>query len=194
MAETDVTQTCFFWFLFEGARNNYIIAEKEKPHSNVARLYDCYPGLSVPGVLPVTIDWKTNEFEYKHFIKAYILGVGTAFKHVNDSGEGGDKMDGAATGYEGEDRILWALLQAISNIHRYFMNMPLLSDDQIKSLLLKNQFNKQHWNKVLPLMLFQPPMPNAMCPLTIMGTAHLQVCGPASLRTCHHKCDRRWRR
>ncbi|MGK5011022.1 hypothetical protein [Janthinobacterium sp. MDB2-8] len=60
----------FFGFFFDGTRNNYILAEKEKTHSNVVRLYDCYPGLSVPGVLPVTTDWKTNELEYKHFFKA----------------------------------------------------------------------------------------------------------------------------
>lgn len=150
----------FFGFFFDGTRNNYILAEKEKTHSNVARLYDCYPGLSVPGVLPATTDWKINALDYKNFFKAYVPGVGTAFKHVNDSGEGFDKMGGAATGYKGEDRILWALLQAINNVHRYFMKMPLLSDDEIKSVLLKIQLNKQRRNRMLPLMWFQRSMPN----------------------------------
>lgn len=42
----------FFGFFFDGTRNNYIKAEPSKSHSNVARLYDCFPGQSVPGVLP----------------------------------------------------------------------------------------------------------------------------------------------
>lgn len=39
----------FFGFFFDGTKNNYQLAETTNNHSNVARLYDCYPGLSVPG-------------------------------------------------------------------------------------------------------------------------------------------------
>jgi hypothetical protein len=35
----------FFGFFFDGTRNNYVKAEHSKTHSNVARLYDCFPGL-----------------------------------------------------------------------------------------------------------------------------------------------------
>jgi hypothetical protein len=42
----------FFGLFFDGTKNNYIQAETIKTHSNVARLYDCCPGLSVPGHSP----------------------------------------------------------------------------------------------------------------------------------------------
>lgn len=150
----------FFGFFFDGTRNNYVLAEKEKTHSNVARLYDCYPGMSVPVVLPATTDWGHEKSSYKHFFKAYIPGVGTEFKQVNDSGDGVDETAGAATGYMGEARILWGLLQAINNVHRYFMNVPLLSDDEIKSVLQKIQLIKQRRKKMLPPGRFERPMPN----------------------------------
>ena len=38
----------FFGFFFDGTKNNYIDAENGGDnHSNVARLFDCYPGLCV---------------------------------------------------------------------------------------------------------------------------------------------------
>jgi hypothetical protein len=37
----------FFGFFFDGTKNNYIQADAVNNHSNVARLYDCYPSLSV---------------------------------------------------------------------------------------------------------------------------------------------------
>ena len=41
------TTNLFFGFFFDGTKNNYVLAEEAKTLSNVARLYDCYPGLSV---------------------------------------------------------------------------------------------------------------------------------------------------
>jgi hypothetical protein len=38
------TTNLFFGFFFDGTKNNYVQAEAAKNHSNVARLYDCYPG------------------------------------------------------------------------------------------------------------------------------------------------------
>ncbi len=35
----------FFGFFFDGTGNNYIAAERTKDHSNVARLYDYFPGI-----------------------------------------------------------------------------------------------------------------------------------------------------
>ena len=59
----------FFGFFFDGTTNNYIQAEAIKNHSNVARLYDCYPGRSVSGVLPKETDWKYNPPRYTHFFQ-----------------------------------------------------------------------------------------------------------------------------
>lgn len=125
----------FFGFFFDGTKNNYVQAEKGLNHSNVARLYDCYPGLSVPGVLPEKTDWKDKSSNYSHFFKTYIPGVASPFKQVNDTGEGAELTRGAAMGYLGQARIIWALLQAINNVNRYFFNAPLISASEALSLV-----------------------------------------------------------
>jgi len=132
----------FFGFFFDGTKNNYRLAEASKSHSNVARLYDCYPGLSVQGVLPSSTDWQHNPSRYTHFFKTYVPGVASPFSQVNDSGEGWALKAGAATGYLGGERIVWTLLQAINNVHRYFLKVPLVQPDEIDSLLSKIVLNK----------------------------------------------------
>jgi hypothetical protein len=124
----------FFGFFFDGTKNNYERADKGLNHSNVARLYDCYPGLSVPGVLPKITDWQYEPKNYTHFFKTYIPGVASPFKEVNDSGEHSDETRGAAMGYRGEARIIWALIQAINNVHRYFYKVPIVSASEATKL------------------------------------------------------------
>lgn len=124
----------FFGFFFDGTKNNYVQAEQGLNHSNVARLYDCYPGLSVPGVLPASTDWQYKRSDYAHFFKTYIPGVATPFKEVNDSGEDFEQTRGAAMGYRGEARIVWALIQAINNVHRYFHKAPIVSSSEATKL------------------------------------------------------------
>jgi hypothetical protein len=114
----------FFGFFFDGTKNNYVLAEKTRTHSNVARLYDCFPGLSVAGVLPKSADWEYNPGRYTHFFKVYVPGVASPFKEVNDTGEGMDLTRGAGMGYKGEARIVWALIQTVNNVHRYFHKKP----------------------------------------------------------------------
>lgn len=124
----------FFGFFFDGTKNNYVQAEQGLNHSNVARLYDCYPGLSVPGVLPPSTDWQYKPSNYTHFFKTYIPGVASPFKEVNDSGTDSDQIRGAAMGYLGEARIIWALIQAINNVHRYFYRTPIVSSSEATKL------------------------------------------------------------
>lgn len=136
----------FFGFFFDGTRNNYMACEptdaqagaerakevkvkKKTPncHSNVARLYDAYPGQSVPGVLAADTDWTYKPDLYKHFYKVYIPGVGTEFKQIGDTGEGLlDGTLGAAAANNGSARLVWALIQAINNVHRFFKKGELL--------------------------------------------------------------------
>lgn len=125
----------FFGFFFDGTKNNYVQAEKGLNHSNVARLYDCYPGLSVPGVLPARTDWQYKPSSFTHFFKTYIPGVASPFKEVNDSGESSELLRGAAMGYRGAARIIWALIQAINNVHRYFYKAPLVSASETAKLV-----------------------------------------------------------
>lgn len=132
----------FFGFFFDGTSNNYIKAEAGKNHSNVARLYDCFPGLSVPGVLPKDTDWGHEPSRYTHFFKVYVPGVASPFQQVQDSGEDGQKTRGAAFGALGEQRIIWALVQAINNVHRYFLKTPLVTQDEMTGLLGRIALNK----------------------------------------------------
>ncbi len=126
----------FFGFFFDGTKNNYLQAELGKNHSNVARLYDCYPGLSVKGTLPPAMDWQYKPERYTHFFKVYVPGVASPFEQINDSGT---DIKGAAAGYLGEARIVWGLIQAINNVHRYFLKgQPLILTEEANFLIKKS--------------------------------------------------------
>ena len=152
----------FFGFFFDGTKNNYVQAEAGKNHSNVARLYDCYPGKGVKGVLPDQLDKEivAPGGDFKHFFKVYIPGVASPFSQVNDSGEGMEYTRGAAAGYKGEARILWGLIQAINNVHRYFHGAPLIPSDEAKSLVGNIALEREHRRLMAKRRLFQPKGPN----------------------------------
>jgi hypothetical protein len=149
----------FFGFFFDGTKNNYIKAEAGKNHSNVARLYDCYPAKSVPGVLPKSTDWTYRAENYTHFYKVYIPGVSSPFPQVGDTGEGNDERFGGAGGALGERRIIWALVQAINNVHRYFLSEPLVRQEELNDLyrwVILNKHSRRRmvddgwWRGMLP--------------------------------------------
>jgi hypothetical protein len=150
----------FFGFFFDGTKNNYIQANASKNHSNVARLYDCFPGLSTPTVLPENTDWAHEKAAYSHFFKVYVPGVASPFEQIGDSGTGLQLTRGAAAGYGGEGRILWALLQAINNIHRYFLKKPLLSPDETRSILNRIVLDRARRRLMQPRRRFEAEMPN----------------------------------
>lgn len=132
----------FFGFFFDGTKNNYQLAETTNNHSNVARLYDCYPGLSVPGVLPTSTDWVHELPRYKHFFRVYVPGVASPFPQVGDNGTGMQATSGAAAGGFGDFRIVWALIQAVNNLHRFFLKTPLISATEEKELCRTLILNK----------------------------------------------------
>ncbi|MDY0961397.1 DUF2235 domain-containing protein [Massilia sp. CFBP9026] len=136
------TTNLFFGFFFDGTKNNYEQAETARNHSNVARLYDCYPGLSVPGVLPNTADWVTDADQYTNFFKVYAPGVSSPFKEVGDKADWLDEPFGAAAGRMGERRILWSLVQAINNVHRYFLKVPLVPQPEMDAMFRDITLNK----------------------------------------------------
>ena len=134
----------FFGFFFDGTKNNYIDAETGKNHSNVARLYDCYPGLCVPKILPTETDWKYKPEQFTNFFKVYIPGVASKFGAVkDDGGEGIDGTGGGASGLYGERRIVWAMIQAINNLHRFYLKEPMIGPDEAlhltKMIVLTNK-------------------------------------------------------
>jgi Uncharacterized alpha/beta hydrolase domain (DUF2235) len=136
----------FFGFFFDGTRNNYKQAESDNNHSNIARLYDCYPGWGVPGVVPKSADWKYHPEQFTHFFKVYAPGVASPFEEVGDSGKGVQETLGGASGALGERRIIWALIQAINNVHRYFFKTPLVSQpeaDRLLKCIILNQHSRK---------------------------------------------------
>ena len=133
----DIKSACnanlFFGFFFDGTCNNYELAAKTGDQSNVARMYDIFPGRGVPKVLD-TVIWKNRPERYSNFFRVYIPGVSSPFDQVNDSGKGWVKTLGGSVGYKGGDRIIWALIQAINNVNRYFHGQPLVLSQEATTL------------------------------------------------------------
>ncbi len=142
----------YFGFFFDGTKNNYVQNEAPKSQSNVARLYDTFPGESVPGVLPDTTKWSVDSNKYKHFFRVYAPGVASPFKEVSFAGDG---KPGAVAGAGGAERIIWMLLQAINNVHRYFVNEPLVSPDEAKTIVRKLVLNRDSLEAMRPLGYFE---------------------------------------
>ena len=143
----------FFGFFFDGTRNNYEQADKNgtRNHSNVARLYDCFPGLSVPGVLPKDTDWTHKPERYTHFFRTYVPGVGSPFPQIKDSGDGLlGSTAGAGAGWGGSPRIVWALVQAINNVHRFFKKKPLIDNDEAYKLAHKVELDREKLRQIKP--------------------------------------------
>jgi hypothetical protein len=62
--------------------------QKANEYSNVARLYDAFPGQSVPGVLPKGVDWTLEKnSRFLNFFRVYVPGVASPFPDINDSGD-----------------------------------------------------------------------------------------------------------
>src|SRR5450830_49481 len=134
----------YFGFFFDGTKNNYELADGSKSHSNVVRLYDCFPGNSAPGVLKNGSDWPDAKVtEYPHCFRTYIPGVSSPFSLVKDSGKGFEYDMGAAGGLYGERRIAWALIQAINNVHQFFFNSTLISS--VESTRLACSLEMDRW-------------------------------------------------
>ena len=150
----------FFGFFFDGTKNNYIQAEAGKNHSNVARLYDCFPGIAPDGVLPDGTKWTHEKEAFSHFFRVYIPGVASPFPLIGDTGLGLQQTRGAAAGWGGEGRILWALLQAINNIHRYFLQKPMLSTDETSRILNRIVLDRSRRRLMKPRGRFEREMPN----------------------------------
>ncbi|GJI94497.1 hypothetical protein RugamoR57_12150 [Duganella caerulea] len=108
-----------FGFFFDGTNNNL---QRDFPtfnQSNIARLYLAFPGGD--DVEPWPKD-KTSP----HYFRIYVPGVGTKFKPVADTGEGDMKKDGLAFAKRGQNRIIWALVAAINNVHKYYLDGELV--------------------------------------------------------------------
>ncbi|MFC7420940.1 hypothetical protein ACFQNF_13825 [Iodobacter arcticus] len=85
----------FLGFFFDGTNNNKYRDTPEYCHSNVARLYEAYPGKGTVSQLALTSGAAKADEPYLKgpgtdpylYRKTYIPGVGTPFKKLGDSGE-----------------------------------------------------------------------------------------------------------
>ena len=109
-------------FFFDGTNNNLERDLTTHNHSNVARLYLAFPG-SDKGV-----PWTDAKAKYRHYFRTYIPGVGTKFDAVGDTGKDKMKKDGLAFAKLGQNRIIWALVEAINHIHEYYLDGKLVSE------------------------------------------------------------------
>ena len=135
-------ENLFLGFFFDGTRNNYAVSEtaKDKTHSNVARLFDSYPGQTIAPALLLRqkVAWP-DEAKYPNYFRVYIPGVGTPFEELGDDGKRGNAVisdggAGAAFARWGEARIVWALAQSINSVHRFFRKETLLHPSDIREL------------------------------------------------------------
>jgi len=126
----------FFGFFIDGTRNNFktSLETVNFTQTNVARLYSAFPGQSVPGVLPAQTEWTHEPRQFSNYFRVYTPGVGTPFPLIGDSGAGADKTLGAATARYGMRRIVWTLMQAINNLHWYFVKQPLIMEGEAREI------------------------------------------------------------
>ena len=123
----------FLGLFFDGTNNNLKRDRPWQTHSNVARLYEAFPG----GRDDHDSEPWPNLALYPNFFRTYIPGVGTEFDKVGDSGKGfnplfSDRTTGLAFARHGEARILWALVQTINDVHRYYTGSALIGADRFK--------------------------------------------------------------
>ena len=134
------TESCkrnlFFGFFIDGTRNNFktSLEAVNFTQTNVARLYSAFPGQSVPGVLPAQTEWTHEPRQFSNYFRVYTPGVGTPFPLVGDSGTGADKTLGGAAALYGMRRIVWTLVQAINNLHWYFVKQPLIMEGEAREI------------------------------------------------------------
>ena len=143
----------------------------------------------MPKVLPPETDWKHNPSRYTHFFKVYIPGVCSPFKQVGDTGKGLDEITGGAGGKMGEHRIIWALVQAINNVHRYFFSAPLVSDAETDTLLKRIVLNK----RARAMMVGAHPAGRGGANATmVFGDGAARACFESLLRRLHSAVSLHW--
>ncbi|MET0322018.1 MAG: DUF2235 domain-containing protein, partial [Duganella sp.] len=67
---------------------------------------------------------------------------------------------GGAAGAKGEARIIWGLLQAINNVHRYFLKQPLLSAAEIATSIARITLDRDCLRLMTPRGMFEAKIPN----------------------------------
>ncbi|BEV16671.1 DUF2235 domain-containing protein [Herbaspirillum sp. DW155] len=141
----------FLGFFFDGTNNNKYRDTPAFASSNVARLYEVFPGHpTVPQLqlgkvgtptpdLPPAWPTRVSAEARPYYRKTYVPGVGTPFIELGDSGTGTDETLGLAMAAHGQARIDWALLQVGNHVAAALLGHPMsspLQDDNLKVIAL----------------------------------------------------------
>lgn len=160
----------YLGFFFDGTNNNKYRDTSGYSHSNVARLYEVFPGTPAAQTPPsfkprVNPDASTTPRpvfpdtiyraasvepeDLPYYRKVYVPGLGTPMPDVGDSGTGEQRTGGLVAALLGQIRLDWATLQLISQIHAAIFKAPLEGSidmrrlwhhDETATLKAPNQF------------------------------------------------------
>jgi hypothetical protein len=137
----------FLGFFFDGTNNNKYRDTPAFASSNIARLYEVYPGhptvaqlqLGEVGTptpdLPPAWPNRVAAEARPYYRKTYVPGVGTPFIELGDSGTETDETLGLAMAAHGQARIDWALLQVGNHVAAALLGHPMssaLQEDKLK--------------------------------------------------------------
>jgi len=145
----------FVGFFFDGTNNNKYRDTPNFAQSNVARLYEVYPGSNAGQTAPtfrdrIKPDGGTEkrpvfaDASYKaasippgdeaYYRKVYVPGLGTPFPDACDTGTGMQKTGGLAAALLGQARLDWALLQLVNQVHAAIFGAPIAGSIKMDAL------------------------------------------------------------
>jgi hypothetical protein len=150
----------FIGVFFDGTNNNKFRDIPGYAQSNVARLYEVYPGTyaeQTPPVLRPALELKADGVlkseprkvitkeaanekavppeNFPYYRKIYVPGLGTPMLDVGDTGVGKiQKTGGLSMALLGQLRLDWALLQFLNQVHAAIFKSPIEPSVNMKSL------------------------------------------------------------
>lgn len=164
----EILLTCqkdiFIGIFFDGTNNNKYRDTPGFAHSNVARLYEVYPGTNAtqtsPSLLPKVKPNGGKEArpifadkafkspsvpadDHPYYRKIYVPGLGTPLPDVRDTGTGLQKAGGLATALLGQARLDWALLQLVNQVHAAVFKTPLQATVDLGQLYQRKATERQ---------------------------------------------------
>ena len=126
-------QDIYLGIFFDGTNNNKFRDEPGKSHSNVARLYEAFPGTNTAQKPPVLLERPGHPrkivpdrafpspsvppADLPYYRKIYVPGLGTPMLDVGDTGQGMHKSGGLGMALLGDARLAWGMLQICNQVH-----------------------------------------------------------------------------
>ena len=165
-------QDIYLGIFFDGTNNNKFRDEPGKSHSNVARLYEAFPGTNAAQKPPVLLErpghprkivpdrpfpaTSVPPAELPYYRKIYVPGLGTPMLDVGDTGQGMHKSGGLGMALLGDARLAWGMLQICNQVHAaVFSGTTIEKSIDIAALKSKNPGGRS-LPLVLPELLRQP--------------------------------------